>query len=120
MTVYPFGPKIAKVITDNSEEVTLKQYAMGTYVNGRYVEGSVTESSIRVNVQPANGEDIKELSEGRRMESTIRIYSTARLETVEQNSHSPDRIIWQSDEYEVKRVWNWEHYTKALAVRVGQ
>ncbi len=104
--------------------LTVNRYALGSYVNGRWVQGSLQNTfSIYASWQPANGDEMQTLPEGRRNSVAYKGYTITQLYTADQKQNTDiDFIVGpDSQEYEVIQVESWnngliDHY-KFMAVR---
>lgn len=80
--------------------VTRRRFAPGTRVTGKWVEGAATDTAIQASIQPARGDDLLPLPEGRRTHMVRKVYSATEI-SAGRDGVSPDRIIDGADEYEV-------------------
>lgn len=87
----------------------------GSYVNGRWVPGQPVDTCIRGSLQPAGGEDLLSLEEGRRIYTTLKLYTRAGLRI-------SDRIVLGQDVYDVVTLMGYGAgplpHTKALVQAV--
>lgn len=88
---------------------TLVRSSVGTYTRGRYGAGASVSSTITACVQPITGRDLQALPEGQRADETRVIYTTTELRTRHPSS-DPDRVIIDSEAWEVFRVQRWEAF----------
>lgn len=80
---------------------TITRTAAGSYVDGLFVAGITSSITIQASVQPATGEDIKALPEGRRLDDYVKVYTDADLQVLgEVNGLQPDRLSWRGHTYE--------------------
>lgn len=107
-------------------EHPLTRRAPGEYVNGRWREGAETISTFRASIQPAKKDDydqLQSLSEGRRVESAVRIYTRTELNVAGADTHNGDQVEYQGDQYLVTFRSNWNmgmrgvNHFRFLAVR---
>jgi len=105
--------------------MTATRTAAGTRDSvGDYTPGSTSTVSFRGSVQPALGQDMKNLPEGTRQSDTRKVYADTELRTVNQHDGTPaDLVTVLGVDYQV-RVVGYEpapiaHY-KLLIVRVQE
>ena len=80
---------------------SITRHAAGSYVNGLFVAGSPSTITIQASIQPATGEDIKALPEGRRLDDYVKVYTDADLQVLEEvNGLQPDKLTWRGHTYE--------------------
>lgn len=79
--------------------VTITRTAAGSYVNGVFTAGSTSTINITASIQPVNGEDMKPLPEGRRVDDFVKVYTDADLQ-VSDTGKQPDRLTWRGKVYE--------------------
>ena len=73
----------------------------GSYVDGLFVAGSPSTITIQASVQPATGEDVKVLPEGRRLDDYVKVYTDADLQVLEEvTGLQPDKLAWRGHTYE--------------------
>lgn len=73
--------------------------APGAYdADGRFVEGSTTSSSIRAVIQPASGDQMRDMPEGIRTEANWLLWSRADILVDDEITHAGIR-------YRVLHVW---------------
>ena len=73
----------------------------GSYVNGTFVAGSPSTITIQASIQPATGEDMKSLPEGRRLDDYVKVYTDSDLQVLEESSGiQPDKLEWRGHTYE--------------------
>lgn len=90
--------------------LTVKRYSGGAYdVNGFWVEGTTSTFSISASVQPMSYEEMQLVDENRRGTSTFKIYTDSELITSEKEGQNPDRVIYNSEEYEVTKIGDWHN-----------
>ncbi|MFH0902140.1 MAG: hypothetical protein V2A73_16030 [Pseudomonadota bacterium] len=105
--------------------VTVRRRADGGYVDGIWIDGSQSETTITASVQPVSGQALERLPEGLRTRDSVRVITDDDLQSADENdSKVADRIVWQSEEYEVVAVQNWLHtqmpHVDAIAVRMDR
>lgn len=88
--------------------LTLYRKNPGTYINGLWVEGGETAISITASVQPASGEEMLSLPEGRRNRKTYSLFTTPDVEVIHDGAN-PDQIIIYGERYEVIQVQVWQN-----------
>lgn len=90
--------------------VTVRRPPAGAYVDGRWVEGVPSEFSILASVQPANGEDLQALPEGRRKDAVYKLYTdTVLLSASPEAKRNPDRVVLFGEEFEVRNCQPWQN-----------
>jgi hypothetical protein len=110
------------------QTVSVKRYTAGTYTAGVYVNGSNSTISLVGAIQASAGsfeQDLKDLGlEGRDVKGVIKVFTTQPLYTIDSSpSKQADRVILDSEEYEVRAVAAWQqgivlkHY-KSIAVKL--
>lgn len=76
---------------------------------GEWVEGSgQTDTTIYATVQPMKPKEMLSLPEGRRERQSYVLYTDTRLNTLLENN-DPDRVIINTNEYEVVKRYNWKN-----------
>lgn len=105
-----------------AQEIKLKRRSAGSYVDGVWVNGIETSRTIKASVQPATHEQLLNLPEAQRTKSTLAIFTTEALNTVNlSNKISADRIEYNGETYEVQQVSPWVHrklgHYEVLAVK---
>lgn len=94
------------------QPVTIHRLTGGSYVNGRYVEGSSSDISIMASIQPADEKDMSKvidlLPEGRRQSGLYRLYTSTRLNAL-QNTQNPDIAIVDGMQFEVIMEASWQN-----------
>lgn len=107
------------------EEVTITREEPGAYDSeGRWSPGAISTFDIDAAVQPVSGKELEILFSGTEVRETIKLYTTDELRASDAPLNTtPDKILWQTRQYEVKQVDDWASngaYRKYLAVRVQQ
>ncbi len=112
-----------------SETISISRRTGGSHsqATGRWTSaGPVVTSGIAASVQPARGDDLLRLDEGRRnMEAIVICTKTllqpgAKRKTVGGDAVEADRVTWEGVVYEVEHVKPWnDRFYDAIAVRVG-
>lgn len=102
------------------------QRRTGSFVAGAWVAGSAATSTVRANVQPASGDDLRRLPEGQRRDEVMRIYTkdAVRMTTPPATpggvGEMADLIAWGGRTYEIVEVKNWGGaFYEALMARLG-
>ena len=97
----------------------------GSYTAGEWVPGTPSTSTVRMAVQPLNGEELQMLAEGERTKRIYKCYSRTELNTVGiAGAAKSDLVAWNGRNYEVHGVEDWnewgmmKHY-KYLLIGVG-
>lgn len=88
-----------------------RSFGPGHQVKGDWVEGPATDTPFQGTAQPASGQVIQMLPEGKRNIEAILVFAPIELEftTAEPRlQRSADIIIWQGREYEVQTVRKWD------------
>jgi hypothetical protein len=93
----------------------------GTFVNGDWVEGDYIAFVIQASVQPVKGSEMEMLPEGRRNSQAVKIYTSTKLNTVEEAN--PDLLQAFGSDFEIFSVEPWQsnvinHY-KCIGMKVG-
>lgn len=94
----------------------------GSWIDGRWVEETSTVSPSPVGtVQPARGNDMLRLPEGRRNSVAIRIISRTELRIASgATATQADVVVWDGREWEVEQVQTFDGaFYDAIAVRLG-
>ena len=90
--------------------LTVKRISGGAYdVSGFWVEGTESEITIQASVQPASYKEMELVDENRRETSKFKIYTDTLLRTAEKGSQNPDRVVYNSEEYEVVALGDWHN-----------
>lgn len=90
--------------------VTLLRTKIGQWVLGRYEQGIREETALEASVQALTPNDLLQLPEGRRTRENIKIYTTEKLRTSDENNNTPaDNILWRGKLYEVYSVEDWSN-----------
>lgn len=113
----------------NTKTVTVKRYTNGNYdtPDGSWQEGTESTFTIKCSWQPATGDDLKAIPEGRRSSSMYKLYTSTKLRTTDQLSQLPRDIVISSEngfEYELNETADNQngivsHY-KYIATRVKE
>ena len=116
---------VTSAIADLAVEVVVRRKASGAWdEHGRWEDQDYKEFTIKAVVQPARGQELVRVEEGRRTRGAIKVYSPVKLQTASVETETqPDRIMWSGDTYEVEYVDNWSEvggYYKVVALKVGQ
>ncbi|MBB4063684.1 hypothetical protein [Gellertiella hungarica] len=91
--------KAAAAIERRAVSVTLRRRSAGAYdLDGRFIDGSETSEPIKAVIQPAGGNQLRDLPEGIRTEANWMIWSRSPIAV-------DDRIISSSVSYRVVYVW---------------
>ncbi len=115
---------LARVVTNFAKKISVQRSLPGAHdEHGRWQEQAKEELSIDAVVQPARGQELQRLPEGRRTSETIKVYTTTKLLSAEVDTQNqPDVLVWQGREYQVETIDPWDeygNYFKALALKVG-
>lgn len=99
----------------------VRRKGVGSFVNGEWVKGSDTVFTIQASVQPLKGLEMEMLPEGRRNSQSVRIYTSTKLNTVEEAN--PDFLQAFGFDFEILSVEPWQsnvinHY-KCIGVKTG-
>lgn len=106
------------------QAMTYTRLAAGTRVDGHWVEGAGVAATFYASKQPASGEDLQALPEGRRAGSVYALFTDTALRTADpENQVNADRVPIDGRDYEVLHVEPWQngvlsHY-KILVGRVN-
>ena len=90
----------------------------GSFQLGGYVETPTVIPMFGV-IQPASEEQLKQVSEGDRVEGSLAIWCPQQIYRTTKSGTS-DIILWQAWKYRVSGVWRWNqaNYYHAIAVRI--
>jgi hypothetical protein len=90
----------------------------GSYVNGLWVEGSETTIPITASIQPASGEEMLSLPEGRRNRKTYCLFTSTKIELIRGsgNSTNPDQIQIYGERYEIIKVEPWQNNPAVFSI----
>jgi hypothetical protein len=108
----------------DAQSVTRKRYGVGSYVGGVWVQPTPVVMAIRASVQPATGEDLVSLPEGRRERETFKIYTVTDLRSGDEPLQiKADVLTLYGSEFEVQQVQRhyglgYNHF-KALVTKVN-
>jgi len=93
--------------------VTMKQYKKtGEYVRGVWQEQTLPVKSFKGTAQPASGDVLKLLPEGKRREGTIKVFAPVSMQWTaadDENGTPGDHLIWDNGEYEVQTAAKWNN-----------
>lgn len=107
----------ADLIGKFGKDVTLRrQAAAGAYVNRIYVPGDYdADATVRMSVQPINGEELVQLQGGDRTKEFARGYTATQLFTsIQSPSKKADLIISGGVRYQVDNVEPWESNNNSI------
>lgn len=97
----------------------------GSYVDGDWVEASEASISITASIQPATGNDLQNVPEGRRASGVFAVFTDTAIQTAVQGATptKADRLSIGGILHEAVHVEPWQnnvinHY-KALFARIG-
>lgn len=106
------------------EQVTRRRYDAGGYQQGEWVEGPPTDTTIEMHVEPADGEDLERLPEGKRERAEYFGSTLDDVRTTEGDGGPPaDEIVYDGEVYEVAELSDppsgspYEHTEVALLRR---
>lgn len=80
-----------------------RRETQGGYVNGYWVPGETVDTPIKGSLQPAGGDDLQALPEGRRTSTTLKLYTRSEI-SLGGDGIGPDRIVDGNEEYEAVTV----------------
>jgi hypothetical protein len=105
------------------QTITITRSSPDTYSGGVRVRGATTTATARASVQPASGEDMKQLPEGTYYSDTIAVFTNYALRTVDEAAGTAaDRVTTADGRvFEVANVKPWQNvagYSHALAVKI--
>jgi hypothetical protein len=95
-----------------SVKMNQKTFAPGQYVKGRWVEGPPIEMEFWGTCQPANGQTLQLLPEGKRNSEVVKVFAPITMQFTAaspEEQRSGDRIIWQGKEFEVQVAAKWDN-----------
>ncbi len=95
-----------------SAALTKISFAPGEYVKGRWTEGEETRVEFAGTWQPANGQDMQKLPEGKRSNETFKCFAPIELEFTAADAEkgvSGDRIEKDGERYEVILASPWNN-----------
>jgi hypothetical protein len=87
-------------------------FSPGHREKGSWVEGEGTETPFKGTWQPANGQALQVLPEGKRSGEVYKAFAPIGLDFTaadDARGVSGDRIIWQGNEYEVSAAAKWNN-----------
>lgn len=93
----------------------------GSWVAGVWTDGAPATLAFTGTIQPARGNDLQRLPEGRRNEEAIRIITRTELRTAQAGtSTQADLITWAGATWEVDQVQTYDGaFYDAVATRRG-
>jgi hypothetical protein len=101
-------------LTNGNYQVTRR--TAGTFLKGIAQPTTDTLITIQASVQPATGEDLLRLPEGRRSNQTRVVFTTTQLYTGDQSdTFASDLISINGDPWEVQHVEEWLQANGAVA-----
>lgn len=104
------------LIASFGEEVTVTRYGTGSYVNHVYVAGALTTITPIMSIQPMNGKELMQLSEGQRTRRWVKGWCSVELFTAtESTSKKADIVTWRGVNYEVQRVQEYRSTGNTIA-----
>jgi hypothetical protein len=89
-----------------------KQFSAGDYVKGQWKEGTPAVETFCGTCQPASGQTLQLLPEGKRNSEVIKVFAPIQLNFTAADPllrRSGDRIIWQGKEFEVQILSKWDN-----------
>jgi hypothetical protein len=98
----------------------VRRLGPGAYVNGFWQEGVPTVIQIQASVQPVRGDEMQTLPEGRRDSQAVKLYTSTKLQTVDDDN--PDILEAFDADFEIISVEPWQsdvinHY-KCIGVKL--
>lgn len=101
---------VSSMIQRFGQDVTITRYGTGSNVNGDYVAGTPTTITAKMSVQPLNGVELQQLSEGQRTKNWAKAYSAVEVFTARQASSKKADLITDAAGtiYEVMDCTNWQ------------
>lgn len=101
--------KLSYLVNQDDEQNISVVRKVGTYVKGRFIYADPISLEVKGSLQPLTAREILQLSEGDRVKSHFKFYSTFKM-TLD------DFLIIDGKSYEIQRVEDWDSYTKSVAV----
>jgi hypothetical protein len=87
-------------------------FTPGHREKGSWVEGGRTETAFKGSWQPASGQALQVLPEGKRDREVYKAFAPINLSFAAADAHtgkSGDRVIWEGKEYEVTLAAKWDN-----------
>lgn len=84
----------------------------GKYVKGKWVEGESIENVFKGTWQPANGQTMELLPEGKRNQETYKCFAPINMNFTSADSEAQlegDEIIWEGKTFEVITASKWNN-----------
>lgn len=98
----------ADIILRKGHPVGLNRYTPGAYVDGKYDEGPTDNFTIIMSIQPLNGKEMLQLSEGQRTRNYVKGYCAERLNVANiEDSIRADIIVDDGVFFEVQSCEPW-------------
>ena len=101
------------------------RYSQGAYVNGEWVKDNTPEViPILANIQPTKYSTVIQMPESDRTQKMCTVFTETVLREKKEgvNGYDGDKLYWQGDLYEIRRVRNWDinilNHIEAVGVRV--
>jgi len=95
-----------------SVDLVKVSFSSGHRVKGSWREGDETSTPFKGSWQPAGGQALQLLPEGKRSGEIYKVFAPVELEFTTADAErgvSGDRIIWQGKEYEVSAAAKWDN-----------
>ena len=95
-----------------STELTKISFTAGEFVKGRWVEGTETRTEFSGTWQPASGQDLQKLPEGKRSDETFKCFAPIEIAFTAADADSGisgDRIEIDGKRYEVILAAPWNN-----------
>ena len=95
-----------------SVELAKISFSAGSYDKGRWVEGEETKEVFSGSWQPANGQDLYKLPQGKRSDATFKVFAPIEMSFTAadaKNGVSGDRIEKDGERYEVILASQWDN-----------
>lgn len=83
----------------------------GRRIDGRWIDGAVVKKSFLGTIQPARSSDyerMEALSEGRRIESLIRVYTNTLFNVAGESTKNGDLVEWRGEFYLITQISPWQ------------
>jgi hypothetical protein len=81
----------------------------GAWVDGVWTTTGTSSFDVTCSVQPASGQDLQTLPEGRRLLQTYKIFTDVEHMTVLEQKNNPDIVQIDGEPYEIVSAQAWQN-----------